>query len=360
MGLGIFTGCAHKDEPRNSAPDEKNDEIIIPDNELKFTQEKVVKRDKFLEKDVFSQFLSNAEQGFLVPGLAQFFIPQGISFSEKPGLIFISNESAIPDAPSVISAVDAKSGELVGEFPIYMADGSPFTSHMGGIAAVGDWVYVSAKADEYKNYQIAKISLSELQQQGRHDVKIEELIKVGTSPSFLNYSEGILWVGNFYHPEGKYPLPRSFSGTHSTSDGSENGCYIIGYIPDENGCLKMEGEYPAAKLVISAPNKIQGMCAANGSIYLSQSYGRKNDSSILEYTLDFENAKSENVSICGKDVPCYELDSTNLKCSIAAMPMSEGLCLDSNDDILILFESGAGKYDDGRDRTDTVWKLSLN
>lgn len=326
--------------------------------ELKFTQEKVVKKDKFLENEAYSDFLSRSEQEFLVPGLAQFIIPQGITFDAQSSHVFISNYSAVPDAPSTVAAVDAKSGKITGEFPVFNSDGTPFTSHMGGIAAAGDYVYVSAGSDG-DNYRIAKLSLEDLTRQGRHEVEVKEFINVQTSPSFINCSGGYLWVGNFYHPNGKYELPRTFDKPFE-NDGTEYGCVILAYKTDENGNLKMGEKYPEPSFAVLAPDKIQGMCFDGSNIYLSQSYGRKSDSTIIVHGFNPEDEPKLVADICGAEVNTYVLDSKNFVEAITAMPMTEGLSLDADNNILVLFESGAGKYDDGRDRTDFVWKLKLN
>ena len=42
------------------------------------------------------------------------------------------------------------------------------------------------------------------------------------------------------------------------------------------------------------------------------------------------------------------------------MPMTEALCTDPDGNVLVLFESGAMAYSDGKYRTDHVWSLNLS
>lgn len=366
LSLSLFmTGCGAGTAPEESVTPPANEDVAAPsqeqDSTLKITQEKNVTKDKFLENPVYAEFLSNAEAGFIVPALKQHFIPQGISADLKNGIAYISNYAAAPSIPPVINGVNLSDGTLKAEYRILNPDGSPFASHMGGIAVTGGKIYVSDVKDEHGNARIAEISLANLPDDGGHDVMIERQIAVPVQPSFINYSQGMLWIGNFYHPEGDYELPKEIGKTVETDSG-EYGCYILGYELNEDGALsEADGEkFPKAKLVIVAPNKIQGMTCTEDSIYLSKSYGRKADSAIYKYSLNLNEECDQTLEICGQELPAYILDSKRLVSETTLMPMSEGICLSEDGNILILFESGAEKYKDGRDRTDTVWEYKTS
>ena len=68
------------------------------------------------------------------------------------------------------------------------------------------------------NYRIAAIPLTELPAEGAHNITVTETIVMAMSPSMLNYSEGYLWVGNFYYPKGKYDLSPNMPFTTVASE----------------------------------------------------------------------------------------------------------------------------------------------
>ena len=97
----------------------------------------------------------------------------------------------------------------------------------------------------------------------------------------------------------------------------------------------------------------------DGTVLLSQSYGRKNNSTLLRYDLDLNRADG-SVPVGNREVPAYILDGSVLREAITAMPMTEALCTDPDGNVLVLFESGAMAYSDGKYRTDHVWCLNLS
>ena len=63
------------------------------------------------------------------------------------------------------------------------------------------------------------------------------------------------------------------------------------------------------------------------------------------------------VKVGGADIPAYLLDDLRKQEGLTLMPMTEGLTLIDDDNLLVLFESGAMKYSDGKFRTDRVWRM---
>ena len=109
-----------------------------------------------------------------------------------------------------------------------------------------------------------------------------------------------------------------------------------------------------------SPKRSQNVCARPGeTVLLSQSYGRKNNSALLRYDLDL-NQPDGSVPVGGSQVPAYILDSRVLREEITAMPMTEALATGPEGNVLVLFESGAMAYKDGKFRTDHVWSLKLS
>lgn len=318
-------------------------------SELKITQSESVKREKYIGEADFEAFLSRSEKKYLIPGLNEAIIPQGMSLGGESGLLYISGYYKADGVPSVIMAVDPQSGELAAAYRLFNADGTPFVSHVGGLAAAGDRLFVSAKLDNDGSYSIASIALDKLPQSGSADVSVEETITLPVSPSFMSYSNGMLMVGNFYHPSADYGISKGMDFTTPTADG-ESGCYILCYD------LSREDAFASPDMVLVAPDRIQGtVMLEDGRVFLSQSYGRKNNSTIFCYDLD--TAAEEAVELDGQQVKAYILDSRCQLEAITAMPMTEALADDGEGNVLVLFESGAMAYDDGKFRTDHVWLM---
>ena len=353
--LCLLCGCgaaAQPDEELPAAEDKAG-------NGLALTQTQAVSTEKYLGQDEFAPFLSRAEKAYLIPGLNEAAIPQGMDYCGENGLIYISAYFKADAVPSVIVALDAQSGSFAAEYRLYNSDGSPFSSHVGGLAAAGDKLYVSAKLDNDGNYSVAVIPLASLPAEGSHDLVIESAVALPVSPSFLNYSGNILWVGNFYHPSADYGLSHGMDYTTETADG-DYGCYILGYDLGGEVLGGGSGSAPVPHYVLVAPDRIQGMVLCDaGTVLLSQSYGRKNSSALLRYDLDL-NRPDSSVPVDGSQVPAYILDSRVLREEITAMPMTEALAAGPEGNVLVLFESGAMAYKDGKFRTDHVWSLKLS
>lgn len=359
---GGAAGSPPVEGPASVSSQVSSQDANTPPAAFRMTQEGSVRNEKFREREEFADFLAAAESSFLIPGLNQAMTPQGLTFSEDTGLVYITSY-AIQDTPSAISAVDLSTGEMAAEYYLFQPDGTPFTSHVGGIAAAEGYLYVSAKLDNDGSYSIAVLPMDRLPTEGSHDITVEETIPLPVSPSFLNYSLGTLWVGNFYHPKGDYNLSKGMNFTTPTADG-EAGCYILGYeVPKDGKIAVPDGEkYPVPVLALVAPDKIQGVTALadrqNITIWLSQSYGRGANSALLSYQYSQEEAPDLTLDVAGHSTPAFVLDSQRQVGNIAAMPMTEGLCLSREGKILVLFESGSSRYSDGKYRTDHVWELT--
>lgn len=319
------------------------------DGALRLTQTEAVSKEKYIGESDFEGFLSRTEKAFVIPGLNEGAIPQGMAYSEETGRIYISSYYS-SKISSVITAVDAETKELCAEYYLYNPDGSAFSSHVGGLAAVGDKLYVSAALDNDGSYSIAELPLGELGESGSFSVTVDTRIAVPVSPSFLNCSNGYLWVGNFYHPLKDYNLSPEMN---YETDGL--GCYILGYSVGRE-LSSEDGDYVVPDVILAAPEKIQGMCfAGDDKVLLSQSYGRTSNSTLYAFNVSLSEAPDTELELGGQSIPAYVLNDSRLAESVTAMPMTEALCAAPGGGTLILFESGAMKYSDGTFRTDHVW-----
>ena len=113
-------------------------------------------------------------------------------------------------------------------------------------------------------------------------------------------------------------------------------------------------------MILTAPDRIQGITLTDtGKVVLSQSYGRANDSALLVYTLNPGDEPDLELTLNGQLIPAFLLDGNRLAQSINAIPMSEGLATTPEGNVLVLFESGAIRYEDGKHRTSYVWTMTV-
>lgn len=329
-----------------------------PSSAFKFTLEEVLGE---ISYDSYTDFIAVAEKSFLVPALAGKMIPQGMDIWEERGWLMISGYFPSTDILdcSILVAIDMNTGAYVGEYYLTNTDGTPHSSHAGGVAVTDKNVYI---ANGSKLYRIPLTEILNVGQCGK--ITIADVISVPVRASFCNYSGGYLWVGDFQYGTS---YPTDEFRHMKNREGKKYLAWSVGYeIADEteNG-IKAEAmvkdSYATPDVVLSITERIQGMAASDNKIVLSQSYGRTNKSTLFIYDNPIGDAPHSNVDLNGVNVPVYFLDG-KLNCQkVQAPPMSEGLAY-ADGKLYILFESGADKYANGggKDPTENVWEMPVD
>ena len=329
-----------------------------PSAEFKFTLQSVLPENAY---KTYKDFLAVSEKSYLIPALKETMIPQGMDIWRERGWLMISGyfPSAEISECSVIVAVDMATGAYVGEYYITNTDGTPHTSHAGGVAITERDMYIS------NGSTLFRIPLTEFLNAGQcGKVTIADSFRVPVRASFCNYSEGYLWVGDFQYGSS-YPTDEY---RHMTNrEGKTYYAWTVGYEVDlttENG-IKAEAmvadSYATPDIIFSMTEKIQGFAITENTVALSQSYGRGNRSKILLYENPMATQAHQYFGLNGKDIPVYFLDGQVPSKSIVAPPMTEGLAV-MDGQLYILFESGADKYANGggTDPTENVWIMKID
>lgn len=364
-------------------------ETVIP--ELTFTQQSRIGVCTDIEDARIAQFfevMEVAKPFAYTPGFCQKLVAQGMDQSAETGDIYVSgyfkketdNPFEKTGNPTAIAVLDGN-GILKGEYVMRDKDDSAFTSHMGGVAVTEDMLFVSGSQRKDENgktsYWIAGIPLQELETEGSHTVTVKDYYRVPVQPSYLNYSNGILWVGNFYHAdEASYKAPVTLGKIKAEHDDERFGGYLLGYDLSEQGAERMRPEpgaemaMPDADKLFATVDRIQGMTMLpNGNMILSRSYGRSANSQLQSY--DPKKAEIKKISLNGTEYDCAMLEkSTCLLKEYTMLPMTEGITVktDGNgNEILVLLESGSvvfdgdGTYDTkkGVFRTDYIWQVEM-
>ncbi|MFD0715471.1 hypothetical protein [Paenibacillus sp. GCM10027626] len=293
-----------------------------------------------LEKPEFKQLLEMMKPGPIVPGLAQDLIPQGLDYIAEKDWFIISHYRA-GGGPSVLSFVDAKTGEMVEYFHLYDEKGEAYKGHAGGVAVSKKHAWISSESCLYQiklDDIYAGDSGSKLRFSGR--------IETDTRASFDAFADGVLWVGEFAHGMD-YPVSKEHRMTNR--DGVEHNAWIAGYkLEEETDMLvgERQKKKPARPdYILSVTDRIQGIELLEDRIILSQSFGRNNGSEIYLHKNILRDKPHAQVVIDGAEVPVWFLDEQNLISKLEGPPMSESAIVVDNA-MYILFESAADKYRD--------------
>lgn len=299
------------------------------------------------------EFYKYAEPSAILSGLTDALVPQGIAYREDTKEYYISNYvyGGSSSDNSVIIVIDALTNKQVGEYYLYNSDGSVFTGHAGGVAISQNNLFVA------NGKKLAKISLETIDTLGGiGNLQFEEefVLPIGAAGvAFCNYENGVLWIGNFWESTN-YPS-YAYDGYKTLA---------LGYVLDEsNGSVfkassKVEGQsyQYLPDYICAIPEKTQGIAvASDGTMIISQSYGRASNSSILIGTYP----QSENtITLAGKE---FKLSLFTQTRKLAASPMSEGIDF-ADGKLVTLFESGAKVYREGGavEPTDRLWLMDIN
>ena len=301
----------------------------------------------------YKDFKAIAKREYLVPGLNEGIVPQGMDVWEEKDLLLISgyfesmtNTSGSPS--SMIVAIDLKTGEMAGKYCLKNVDGTDHSRHVGGLAVTEKNVFLA------NGSILFRIPLSQIESLGKSGtLSIVEEIKVPTRASFCNYSNGVLWVGD-YQDNDKHPTLEWRYMTNN--DGSLYKAWTVGYkVKDTESEFSSENwnastmEYATPDYVLSMTKQIQGFTVIGDQIVLSQSGGNRN---VLK------NEQDTSVTLNDISVPAWFLDSGVSVRNYTILPMSEGLSA-YNDKLLVLFETGTKKYRNAKSPTDHVWSMAL-
>ncbi len=280
-----------------------------------------------------ASYYRNSEKTFVIPGLSEGMIVQGLDYDSAWDSFLISAYRTDGGA-SQLSVVSRADGEEVKRLRLADAQGRDFTGHVGGVALAGDYIYV---ADEqglmvYDRRAVEEAASGDkVSALGVFATRSEE---DALEAAFVYTHEGLLYVGEFYREEN-YPTPESHH--LETASGEENPAVILTYRLDAESPF---GISPAPERVYSIPGLVQGMCMdADGRILLSTSYGPA-----FSHLSIYETPEQQGeLTVLGYSLPCYILDEDCLVQQIKLPPMAEEIvCVDGK--VYTMCEAATDKY----------------
>lgn len=294
-------------------------------------------------KAAYKRFFDVRSDGPIIPGLRQGLVPQGTEYLPDQDWILISGYR--DNDSSLVVIIDAETGEFVKAVSFRLPSGSVYTGHAGGVAASQHHLWIAS--GEHVHY----VSLDELvMARDGAEIQFEGRVRIDARGSFVSYTDGVLWVGDFARPSSH---PTEAHHKMTNRQGKQHNGWIAGYLLDAATDLIPTGGPKNAKgayipdYVLSIPDIIQGSYILGDYIILTASYGRNNDSHLFIYDNPLSEPPHRTVTVDGVKVPVWFLDNANLADTWILPPMVESV-VERQGQIYINFESAALKYLDGR------------
>ncbi len=262
---------------------------------------------------IYSEYYSIKENVIKNPGLSDGFVCQGLCVTDSGKEVFFVSGYMADDSASRIYATEKNDTWYVS----LHSEGKPHTGHAGGIALLGDSLYL---ASDSKVYTIPLTTI--LSAKSGDVIDIGAGSPVNSAASFI-YSDGeYLYVGEFRG--GTYVIE---GHENETAEGTH---YAI--------CSVYEaGKFDSPVRVYSIRDKVQGICfTSDGKVVLSTSYGLAHS---YYYIYDLASATDSGKQFDG--APLYYLD--RLERTVKGPAMAEGLD-EHNGKIITLTESASDKY----------------
>ncbi len=276
---------------------------------------------------MFWRFYSNSEKYDKIPGLWEKFVPQGYNKVDGTDIRLACGYMSDGSASRIYIMRDAEKPICV---EMKNTDGSDNKSHTGGIATLGDYVYITGKTG------CDVFSLTDVLDGDGIATQIFS-VKTINDPAYCLIKGNILYCGSFYR-EGNYETPTEHRLT--TPVGDKNTAIISAYTLDKTSGHALSN---TPDFVISTQGLVQGMTFIDEkTVALATSYGLSK-SHLLIYDIENLQADADGFEVNGKKVPLYYLDLSCLMEDIVAPPMAEQIFYD-NGYIYIMTESASMKY----------------
>ena len=288
---------------------------------------------KIGERIVFFSFYAKSTTEFKVPGTADGFIQQGFEKITVDGKeLYLTSGYMKKEHSSRVYITDAK-GKSLGYTKLRDENGERNTTHAGGIAVYGDYVYVTNGADD-KGIEI--FLLKDILDENNDVAWCVGTLDVQLAPAFVyvDSQNKTLYTGSFHRDNSVYLSPEKHKAL-----GAEYGntALILAYDITNDG----KAISASPKEAYTTPSQVQGMTFTDsGKLVLSTSWG-VSKSHLLVY--DFAEIKKgeDKTTLFGAEIPLYHV--TNAIDDVKAPPMAEELVYDDGK-VYIMNESASAKY----------------
>lgn len=273
--------------------------------------------------------LKKAKKEFLIFGLDDGFVPQGIVYLSCYNKILISGYMQ-DHSPSRVYVVSKETGMTEKFVTFVLLSGVGYFGHAGGIAGNCNDCYLSSEG------KIFHFFASDIFSSTNGIVKITDIMETKNGADFCFVSNGFLYVGEFY----KLAKFKTDVSHHiKLSDKEINHSLVFGFRLKEGEEFGLASK--VAEKAISIPDLVQGMVVGK-KIFVSRSYGVAR-SELLTYENVLLQKTQNYVYFDEKQVPLFVLSNKNLQKTRFLPEMAEEIEL-INGRLFVVFESASKKY----------------
>ncbi len=304
-------------------------------------------------------FNDNSEAAFIIPGLKEGFIPQGIFYEEENDIFLISGYYKNKTQTSRVIVVDGD-GNFIKSVGC-QGKKSKATGHFGGIAAYKDNVYVVSTSVTHV------LSLSKiLSADNDAYVPIEAELYTDTTCSYVNVCDGILYIGEF--TDITFDDIKGATNVYTDKFGQKYYSRCNAFILDENaqwgissGKIDAENNM-VPDFALTSPFKVQGMARlADGKIVYTASSTAITNSRVYLYEDVTTGDPNEIIKVAGQDVPLYYCQKNDRIAQYRVPTYLEEITLYPDGSVYIITESAAAPYvKQSKNPIDYVIKWDIN
>ncbi len=289
-------------------------------------------------------FYEKSEDAFVIPGLNEGFIPQGLFYDEAHDVFLISGYYENKVLPSKVILLDGEGSFIKSVSAVYQDNGKNSFGHFGGVAAFEDNVYVATTG------VTLVLSLSDIiNAENNANVTIKKSLYTDVTCSYVNVCDGVLYIGEFKDKtvDGALKSPHKemskageifYSRCNAFRLESGSACGIRADMIDEEGNITPD-------FAFTSPLKAQGMARlSDGRIVYTCSETNLTNSNVYVFEDSAKGEPDKTLVINGKDVPLYYCTLCDRLAKLKAPVMLEEITLKPDGTAYILCESAAMKY----------------
>ena len=305
-------------------------------------------------------FNNNSEAAFIIPGLKEGFIPQGLFYEKDHDIFLISGYYKDKAQPSRVILVDGN-GNFVKSVGCLTKTGKNATGHFGGIAAYKDNVYVATTSVTHV------LSLSKiLEADNDAYVPIEAELYTDTTCSYINVCDGVLYIGEF--TDITFDDIKGATNVYKDKFGQKYYSRCNAFILDENAQWGIKADKideennMVPDFAFTSPFKVQGMARlADGKIVYTASSTPITNSRVYLYEDVTLGEPDKIIEVAGQEVPLYYCQKSDRIAQYRVPTFLEEITVHPDGSVYIITESAAAAYvDQSKNPIDYVIRWDIN
>lgn len=304
-------------------------------------------------------FNENSEAAFIIPGLKEGVVPQGIFYEEENDIFLISGYYKEKSQPSRIILVDGE-GNFIKSVGCH-GKKNKATGHFGGIAVFKDNVYIATTSVTHV------LSLSKiLAADDDAYVPIEAELYTDTTCSYVNVCDGVLYIGEF--TDINFTDIKEATNIYKAKNGEIYFSRVNAFVLDENAPWGIrpdkidEENNMVPDFALTSPFKVQGMTRLpDGKIVYTASSTAVTNSRVYLYDDVTVGTPDEIIKIAGQDVPLYYCQKADRIAQYRVPTFLEEITVHPDGNVYIITESAAAPYaKQSKNPIDYVIKWDIN